>query len=262
MASILDRYGIKEVADVTFYTIDEATGKADIPVLYLDSLKVSTIEQTAETVYAQGGKGNPRLIGWDFGKEITLSLEDALFSPKSMAVMFGNGTVNNTTEGYTIKKTVTAVAGTGTISVKWTDAKGDLHEEKNFTVYSENGELVGKVANNSFTGEGEKTLTAGARYFCTFDVKVAGQEIVVGPNTFPGTYYITGDTYARSEVTGEDDYFQFIIPKGKITSENTITMEAEGDPSVFNLNVDVLRANLDGEQVMMKLVKYDLTATE
>ena len=234
---------------VTFYTIDEATGKADIPVLYLDSLKVSTLEQTAETVYAQGGKGNPRLIGWDFGKEITLSLEDALFSPKSMAVMFGNGTVNNTTEGYTIKKTVTAVAGTGTTSAKR-------------TVYSENGELVGKVANNSFTGEGEKTLTAGARYFCTFDVKVAGQEIVVGPNTFPGTYYITGDTYARSEVTGEDDYFQFIIPKGKITSENTITMEAEGDPSVFNLNVDVLRANLDGEQVMMKLVKYDLAATK
>lgn len=63
-------------------------------------------------------------------------------------------------------------------------------------------------------------------------------------------------------MTGEDDYFQFIIPKGKITSENTITMEAEGDPSVFNLNVDVLRANLDGEQVMMKLVKYDLAATE
>ena len=39
--------------------------------------------------------------------------------------------------------------------------------------------------------------------------------------------YITGDTYARSEVTGDDEYFQFIVPKGKITSENTITMEAK-----------------------------------
>ena len=43
MASILDRYGIKEVADVTFYEIN-ADGTPGKPVLYLDTLKVSTIE--------------------------------------------------------------------------------------------------------------------------------------------------------------------------------------------------------------------------
>lgn len=50
--------------------------------------------------------------------------------------------------------------------------------------------------------------------------------------------YVMGDTFARSEITGEDEYFQFILPKAKVTSENTITMEAEGDPSV-ELNADV-----------------------
>lgn len=50
--------------------------------------------------------------------------------------------------------------------------------------------------------------------------------------------YVMGDTFARSEITGEDEYFQFILPKAKVTSENTITMEAEGDPSV-GLNADV-----------------------
>lgn len=64
MASILDRYGIKEVADVTFYTIKD-DGSRGVPVLYLDTLKVSTIEQTAETADARGGKGNPKLISWD-----------------------------------------------------------------------------------------------------------------------------------------------------------------------------------------------------
>ena len=54
MASILDRYGIKEVADVTFYKLDE-TGKPTYPVLYLDTLKVSTIETTAESTEARGG---------------------------------------------------------------------------------------------------------------------------------------------------------------------------------------------------------------
>jgi hypothetical protein len=85
---ILARYGIKEVADVTFYKIDK-NGNPAAPVLYLDTLKVSTIEQTAENTSARGGKGNPELIMWDYGKEITVTLEDALFSAKSMALMYG-----------------------------------------------------------------------------------------------------------------------------------------------------------------------------
>ena len=47
--------GIKEVADCVFYKIDPTTGGPGAPVLYLDSLKVSTVEQTASSVYAQGG---------------------------------------------------------------------------------------------------------------------------------------------------------------------------------------------------------------
>lgn len=74
MANILDRYGIKEVADVTFYELSNA-GLPTHPVLYLDTLKVSTIEQTAEEAEARGGKGNAALIAWDYGKEINVTLE-------------------------------------------------------------------------------------------------------------------------------------------------------------------------------------------
>ena len=89
MASIFDRYGIKEVADVTFYKID-SNGNKGAPVLFLDTLKVSTVEQTASSADARGGKGNPKLVSWDFGKEINVTLTDALFSPASMAFMFGD----------------------------------------------------------------------------------------------------------------------------------------------------------------------------
>ena len=54
--NILDRYGIKEVADVTFYDLN-SDGSPKHPVLYLDTLKVTTIEQTAEEAEARGGKG-------------------------------------------------------------------------------------------------------------------------------------------------------------------------------------------------------------
>lgn len=250
MASILERYGIKEVADVTLYDIN-SDGTPGNPVLYLDTLKVSTLEQTAETTYAQGGKGNPRLIGWDFGKEITLSIEDALFSPKSMSLMFGNGTVD-TTGTTSIMKTINVIAsaaGEAGLPTTWTDANGvqrDIPDDAALT--DETGATIADPT----------AIEAGQRLFMTFDVPVAGMTIVVGPNTFPGTYYITGDTFARSETTGKDEYFQFVVPKGKITSENTITMEAEGDPSTFNMNIDVLRA-ASGD--MIRLIKYDLVDT-
>lgn len=240
MANILDRYGIKEVADVVFYDINKETGKPQNPVLYLDTLKVSTIEQTAEESEARGGKGNAALIAWDYGKEITVTLEDALFSAKSMAIMFGNGQVKELAESTYIMKTI-IVTGKEEVS-SWTAPNGKKYKAENAKFYNEDGSPV------------TTDRVDGKKYFCTFDLKAEGAVIEVSANSFPGTYYVVGDTFARSEVSGEDEMFQFIIPKAKVTSENTITLEAEGDPSVFNMNLKVLRP-ADG--VMMRLVKYE-----
>lgn len=259
MASILDRYGIKEVADVTFYKLDE-NGDPSVPVLYLDTLKVSTIEQTAETTEARGGKGNPPLIVWDYGKEINVTLEDALFSAKSMAIMFGNGKVaevqdSTTTTGakaLIMRTEVFAARSSGDKTAagwdsKYIDPQGNAHSKLNAKFYND--------ANDTTL---VTSFEAGKKYFCTYDLLPKdgkAQVIEISPSTFPGTYYVTGDTYARSEASGEDEFFQFVIPKAKVLSENTITLEAEGDPSVFNLNLRVLRPAKGG---MMRLVKYAL----
>lgn len=58
--NIFERYGIKEVANVYFESLvnDNVINvrKGDI-VMYLDTLKVSTLETTASNVSAQGGWG-------------------------------------------------------------------------------------------------------------------------------------------------------------------------------------------------------------
>jgi hypothetical protein len=255
MVDILARYGIKEVADVTFYDLDES-GNPKNPVLFLDTLKVSTIEQTAEQSEARGGKGNPPLIIWDYGKEINVTLEDALFSAKSMAIMFGNGSVKTYSgEAAYIMKTEQFTA---TDAIFPQEGNEDRTISGWRTKYEgPNGELFTKINPRFFdvTGNEVDTLVAGNRYFCTFDLLVDGAVIEISANSFPGTYYVTGDTYARSEASGKDEMFQFIIPKAKVQSENTITLEAEGDPSVFNMSLRVMRP-ADGQ--MMKLVKYNL----
>jgi hypothetical protein len=75
--------------------------------------------------------------------------------------------------------------------------------------------------------------------------------IEINANKFPGTYSVVGKTFARNYVDGKDHLFTFYIPKAKIQSENTITMEAEGDPTVFNMSLRVLRGD-NGK--MMELV--------
>lgn len=231
---------------VTFYEIN-ADGTAGAPVLYLDTLKVSTIEQTAETTEAKGGKGNVSLIMWDFGKEITLTIEDALFSPKSMAVMFGGGSVS--TSVTAIKQTQPAVcASAGTApTVTYVNTAGSVVTVSSAAINwtSESGVTVAPTA-----------MTLGQKLFATYDVTpTTYRKISIGPDTFPGTYYVTGDTYARNQTTGKDEFFQFIVPKAKMQAENTITLEAEGDPSVFNMGIKVLRP-ATGD--MMQLVQYSI----
>ena len=293
MANILDRYGIKEVADVTFYDLDNA-GLPTHPVLYLDTLKVSTIEQTAEEAEARGGKGNAALIAWDYGKEINVTLEDALFSAKSMAIMFGNGTVKDfdssdsstnpetSTTADFIMKTVQLLYNK-TQPTTWTGPDGKEYTMLNAKYYDAKSNplavrsavetdegtpavtwALGRNVEETKAGENGgaattttvfKELETNERYFCTFDLRAKGAVIEVSGNSFPGTYYVVGDTFARSEASGNDEMFQFVIPKAKVTSENTITLEAEGDPSVFNMSLKVLRP-ADG--IMMKLIKYEL----
>ena len=283
MASILDRYGIKEVADVTFYTIDES-GKPKTPVLYLDTLKVSTIEQTSESSDARGGKGNPKLISWDYGKEINVTIEDALFSSKSMAIMFGNG---NVSQG---KRTVNKIAvlrvsadgklpatfvadvydrltgGSKRVKVRM-DANTPASDEIAFdaklltlgALTSETGVQIDDKMESSEWSSIDLNSYKGQKVFLTYTVQANAKTITISGDSFPGTYYIVGDTYARSDVDGSDQFFQFVIPKAKVTSENTITLEAEGDPSTFSMNLTVLRSE-SGE--MMQLVQYDLAAPD
>lgn len=263
MASIFDRYGIKEVADVTFYKIN-ADGSKGAPVLFLDTLKVSTVEQTASSADARGGKGNPKLVSWDFGKEINVTLTDALFSPASMAIMFGDKSgvgIGNTEEKIT-KVAMARISETKADTTVEIDSKDGRKTVKVLadggTTYNTKDGIVSVTGadHEPISAENFVSQAAGDKVFVHYEVTLQSKKVIdINADTFPGTYYITGDTFCRSDVTGEDDFFQFIIPKVKMSSENTITLEAEGDPSVFNLNLTVLRPE---SGPMMQLIQYNL----
>ena len=298
--NIFDKYGIKEVANVYFEALEDEPKanvyKGDI-VLYLDTLKVSTIETTAESVDATGGWGNPKLITWDYGKEITLTLEDALMSLESLRFMLGGAikrpsatekvVVRHTEEvvvdsskmvplpkdhltGKTLTPKATVghpirlinlTAGTRTqIIAQTTDTNGIA-----MTADGDNGATNAIKFVNPAMGITEPTDPAPGDHIRIFweevldgtdDVESA-VEVTISPDTYPGTYRVVGDTFMRSEKTGKDEAFQFVIGKAKVLSEVTLTLEAEGDPSTFEMTLNVLRSTNDnGENEMMKLIRY------
>lgn len=119
---------------------------------YFDSLKVSNIEVSSEDTYAQGGKGNSDLVGWNYNKEITLTLENALLDMPTLNLMMG------------------------------------ATESLNF----------------------------------------------VG----------IGRTIIRDYTSTKDHLFTFILPKCKVNIGATLTMEAEGDPTTFEMIIKTLSTSV------------------
>lgn len=232
-----------------------------VPVLFLDTLKVSTLEQTAEQTAATGGKGNAQLIIWDYGKEITLTLQDALYSPASMSAMLGSYKGNDFTKGVKetkrIDRTEKCVAKRSFIvpagNSNGVPSEGDLTAQ---AVYIDLATMQ-PYQDGAPIAEGEVYLK-WTRSIAYGDNSL-GNTIEISAENFPGTYKVVGDTFARNKVTGEDQRFQFVIPQAKMSSEQTITLEAEGDPTVFDMTLTVLRPD-DG--VMVKLIQYDVVENE
>lgn len=263
--NIFEKYGIKEVANVYVEALaDEGSIKAGDPVLFFDTLKVSTIETTAESVSAQGGWGNPKLVTWDYGKEMTLSLTDALMSFESLRMMMGGKLITpnkSREESVIIRHSEQASIKADATAPKLIDHLDDTVEYELPEKYTFINATQGVRGNQDSIGDVKKGDIV--RFFWEEEVKEEGDsindavEITISPSTFPGTYRLVGETFIRSEKTGKDEAFQFIINKAKFKSEVTLTLEAEGDPSTFEMSIDVLRSvNERGEYEMMKLVRY------
>ena len=294
--NIFDKYGIKEVANVQFEALETdlkaGVYKGDI-VLFLDTLKVSTVETSAESTDATGGWGNPKLITWDYGKEITLTLEDALMSLESLRFMLG-GAIHKpeASKPVIVRHTEEVVCGENGVVPKPKDHLTDveltptastghpirlINITKGYRTQVPSGSIDGtkaikfknpkmittstsqEDANTELTAEGDHIRIFWDEVITTESTNEQAIEVTISPDTFPGTYKVVGDTFMRSQETGKDEPFQFVINKAKVLSNVTITLQAEGDPSTFEMTLNVLRStNERGENEMMKLVRYSL----
>ena len=263
------RFGIREICDVvlrakSYQTLGNRKFYKNEPVLYFDTLRTSTLEGAATTVYAQGGRGYTRLIAWEGERTLTFTMEDALLSPESFSILSGAGLLDATKEApiYVHQTSQVEVETANTIVIPdkacwngFADHENEMYHRSAdifVMVLGDDGQVNAEPCipvSVSYTEDGKSTLTcyshagvlpSGTIVLVDYYVKRTGgaQMIEITADKFGGNYYLEASTLFRRESDGVDMPAEFIIPNCKVQSNFTFSMAANGDPSTFTFTMD------------------------
>ena len=262
------KFGVREICEVVLKAkANQKVGNKifykNEPVIYFDTLKTSSMEGAATTVYAQGGVGNSRLVAWEGERTVTFTMEDALISPAGFMILSGAGLTEASAE-QTIK--VHTTEQTNNVKVSGDSVTVTLAEEPYapegdtsyiYVMLMNNGEVVSEPFIPASVNGKELTLkatddlgvgkaTAWKEGFVANGVVLVdyyvertsgAQQIDITPDKFGGNYYLEASTLFR-DTNGVDLPAEFIIPNCKIQSNFTFTMASSGDPSTFTFTMD------------------------
>ena len=273
------KFGVRECANIVFRAkqpirIGTATFQAGQPVLYIDSATTSSLEQATTTVYAQGGRGNARLLAWEGEKTLTFSFTDALLSPIGFAILSGaglfkrgNGNQGNE-EDDLVHFHMTSGANldingtTGTIDLRnaisefGSAAKICVNDAPIYIMATEeDGSLTGEIYTGTIDAAAAATgkitvtdvqlngvpATENAAVMVDYYIDLPGKhvwEADINPETFGGNYYVEADTLFRDQHTGKDLPANLTFPNVKLQSNFTMTFAGSGDPSTFDFTMD------------------------
>jgi len=249
------KFGVREICNVVFKAkadtrIGNTVFKAGQPVLYIDTAKTSTVEGAATTVYAQGGRGNTRLIAWEGEKTLTFTVEDALLSPIGFSVLSGAGLFKK--EGQEVHVHTTSAANVDANGkIDLTDALGTNEKIDGtapvFVVVTESdGSVTGEIIENLTVADDGKKIEGATDYtgrtvFVDFYVvknSLNVSELQIDAENFGGYYYVEASTLFRDQATGQDFPAEITLPNVKIQSNFTFSMASTGDPSTFTFTMD------------------------
>ena len=242
---IFEQYGIKEVADVCIYSIHKKQDNSGdvyyVPALYLDTLKVSSVEKTAENVWAQGGLGNSRLICWDYGKQINLTLEDALCTPASLGLCWGGVLGADWKDGKLDQK----------LGITWNTDKVERLERMEKAFYPRNDKETSSISYLLPQTKADRNTTAKDGIISTSQI-VDGTNIsgfgMVKNHSYKWTLYIESDI--RSVATVPNKFFDIYGHSYAIDDTAQVIVDSNPDNDKFHVIYKLLKTenNIDNNK--------------
>lgn len=250
---------IRDVPRATFVEVD--TRK---PLFYLDNLKTSGLENSAETVYARGGTGNPKIVGFSSNREARLELENAVFDNAALAMMTGNNVVKGVaTVG---QREVLAVAS-DKVTVPFTPKGSKIKAVFVRNPDGSHGEEItladGVLDAGEYTLSG-KVITFDAGEFADgkevivyydADTDATANTITISADKFAGSFGLLLDVIVKSPYDLKDYAAQIEVYTAKMEDSWSLSMAADGDPSVHTMPIEILKQA--GRDDMYKMVIFD-----
>lgn len=258
------KFGVREICDVVLKA--KATQKVGNkiffkhePVIYFDTLKTSSMEGAATTVYAQGGRGNARLMAWEGERTVTFTMEDALISPEGFMILSGAGLIDASSDSVIYQHMTETVEKSdmeeGKIKLSYAPHSVEGDEEYYIYVFCMlDGEIISEPyvikheGVDGVTVDPVKALNgvdwakdlanANAVMVDYYTARTSrAKQIEITADKFGGNYYLEASTLFRN-TAGVDMPAEFIIPNCKIQSNFNFTMASSGDPSTFTFTMD------------------------
>ena len=228
------KFGVREICDVVLK--DKAATKIgnkifykNEPVIYFDTLKTSSMEGAATTVYAQGGRGNARLVAWEGERTVTFTMEDALISPEGFMILSGAGLIEAKAD-KTIKQHITETIDKSDVTVTGDEAASavytikvskkpylpaDKGEDFAYVMFVKDGDIISEP----FIPEHDNDLTAGDDGLYTITVKAHDNY-----NTPDES-----DTYATATLFKLNDFDSVIVDYYTERAANAYQIEITAD---------------------------------
>ena len=255
----IERYGAVTVMDVML--LDYETKK---PVMFLDTLKISSINAESEMKEIKGGKYADVLITYDFARTLGLEFQDALLSSESMKNLWG-AKITDAVTGFNVhqREILTATTG-GVLTVSLDIATGTTGAPLMVAVYDSDGDVVSltptAVAGKRITDAAK--LVVGEQYTVFYIGEAPGTgewkaiQALVTSETFPKTVTFVGKTFFINQKNGKKVEAEIEVPKLKLAANFTLGLEAEGDASVFDFSGMALIDGKDKELLKVKTIRY------
>ena len=259
------KFGVREICDVVLKAkANQKVGNKifykNEPVIYFDTLKTSSMEGAATTVYAQGGRGNARLMAWEGERTVTFTMEDALISPAGFMILSGAGlteasetqpiivhTTEQTDEVAVEKDTDGNVTSVIITLNNEPYSVEDSDENYIYVMVMKDGEVdtepyipmsaTGKTITLNPSDDLDKFSNGCVVLVDYYVAREGASEITITPDKFGGYYYLEASTLFRN-TDGVDMPAEFVIPNCKIQSNFTFSMASSGDPSTFTFTID------------------------
>ena len=218
------KFGVREICDVVLKAkaaqkIGNKIFYKNEPVIYFDTLKTSSMEGAANTVYAQGGRGNARLVAWEGERTVTFTMEDALISPEGFMILSGAGLIEASKDN-TIKQHITETVDKSMITPDSDDDASiteykiliskkpylPANEGENFAyvMFIKNGEIISEPYIPIHYAASETVPTKTVNGEVLYEITIKSHENY-------DTIKLEGDQYAVDKVIGKYDYDSVIV---------------------------------------------------